>query len=425
MQHLNHTACDEYASLSRRGFLAAAGGAAAAVSTAWASPRVSLSPTGRSSSRPTLIGIFFRGGQDGLSLVAPYADPDYRSARPVLGIQAPGEPDGAVDLDGYFGLNPRAGQLRTPFDAGALAFIHAAGSTDPTRSHFGGMRTMEKGIPDTPSSQESSGWMARHLQSVAPALSGELRGIALDELVPCVLSEAPGTVAIPDPKDLSIHGQSSVAGQRRAALERTYSGAVAPLAPTAAATFAAIDILDPVDFEGYVPANGAVYPTSSLGHALKRAATLIKADVGLEVLHYNSGGWDHHYAMGPIAGTFGNQVADVAASLEAFYLDMRGQESKYVLYAKSEFGRQVAENASQGADHGSAGAMMVMGNRVQGGAVHGQWPTCAPSMRVAGALRVTTDYRDVVAEILTAGLGGTDLPHVFQGLNPSPVGVVV
>lgn len=427
MKPHDDTACDEYRTLSRRGFLGVAASAAAATaSTAWTSPRVILSGCRDSGmTRPAVIGIFFRGAQDGLSFVVPYGDPDYSAARPVLAIPAPGVAGGAVDLDGYFGLNPNAAPLVTPFAAGALAFVHATGSTDPTRSHFEGMRTMESGIPDNPASEEASGWLGRHLQSVLPSASSDLRAMALDELLPRVLAAGPGSVAIPDPIDLRIHGQPSTAALRRAVLTQTYAQTVAPLAPTASSSIAAIDTLATVDFLAYVPANGASYPETSLGLALKRAATLIKAQVGLEAFHHDYGGWDHHYALGPVTGAFGGAIGDVAACLEAFYLDMRGQESSYVLYTKSEFGRQVAENASQGLDHGSGSVMAVMGRGVQGGAIHGGWPTCAPGQRLDGALRIETDYRDVIAEILTAGLGGTDLPYVFEGFAPTPVGVVV
>jgi len=255
--------------------------------------------------------------------------------------------------------------------------------------------------------------------------SADLRAMALSDLLPRVLAEGPGAVAIQDPFEFRIHGQPAASSLRRASLERTYAQAAPPLAPTAATSLAAVDVVSAVDFLGYVPANGAVYPTTSLGQSLKRAATLIKAGIGLEAFHYDYGGWDHHYAMGPQSGAFGSAIGDVAASLAAFYLDMRGQESSYLLYAKSEFGRQVAENASQGADHGSAGVMTVMGKGVQGRRVHGTWPTCAPTQRVDGALRLTTDYRHVLAEILSAGLGGTDLPYVFEGYTPVPLGVVL
>lgn len=375
--------------------------------------------------RPTLIGIFLRGAMDGLSVVVPYGDSALYTARPNLAVGAPGSPDGAVDLDGYFGLNPNAAPLMSAFQSGALGFIHACGSPDPTRSHFDAMRTMETGTPDNPGAPIASGWLARHLQSVAPTGDGALRGIALDPLLPRVLAQAPSALPIPEPGNFAFPGAVATAMDRRTAIEHSYAGTLPPLAPAAASSLEAIDLLGAIDFAGYVPDNGAVYPTSTFGQALRSTAALIKANVGLEVAHYNYGGWDHHTAQGPIMGTLASMLADLSSSLEAFHLDLQGRESEYLLYAKSEFGRRVAENGSAGTDHGSGGAMMVMGHRVQGNHVHGVWPTLATNQLDNGDLRVETDYRDVLAEILMTGLGGSDLPHVFAGHGVTPVGVVV
>ncbi len=412
--------CAEYSRLSRRGFLGASAAAASLVM-----PRMSFAASSSASTRPTLVGVFLRGAMDGLSVVVPYGDSGLYAERPNLAVDAPGMPNGAVDLDGYFGLNPNAAPLLGAYQSGALGFVHACGSTDPSRSHFDAMRTMETGTPDDPTNSETSGWLARHLQSVAPAGNGALRGMGLNNLLPRVLALAPSTLPIPTPGDFAFPGAASTSMARRAAIEASYAATVPPLAPAAESSLQSIDLLDGIDFAGYAPENGAVYPASSFGLALRSTAALIKAGVGLEVAHYDYGGWDHHNSQGPIVGTLATMLADLSASLEAFHLDMQGRESEYLLYAKSEFGRRVAENGSAGTDHGSGGVMMVMGNRVVGNQVHGFWPTLASAQLDNGDLRVETDYRDVLAEILTAGLGGTDLAHVFAGHSPAPLGVVI
>ncbi|MEM8713748.1 MAG: DUF1501 domain-containing protein, partial [Planctomycetota bacterium] len=380
---------------------------------------------GRGLTRPTLVGVFLRGAIDGLSVVVPYGDADLYSHRPTLAVQPPGMTDGALDLDGFFGLNPNAGGILTPYQAGRLALVHACGSTDPTRSHFDAMRSMETGQPDDPSGGVTSGWLARHLQSVSPAGTGPLRAVALDSLLPRVLAEAPSTLPIPDPGNFAFPGNPATASARESAIQAAYARTIPPLAPAAQASIDSIGLLNGIDFVGYVPANGAVYPASEFGQVMRNTAALIKADIGLEVAHHDYGGWDHHNNQGPITGTLANMLADLSASLEAFYLDMQGMEDRYVLYAKSEFGRRVAENGSAGTDHGSGGIMMVMGKGVQGGQVHGTWPTLDAAALDEGDVRVETDYRDVVAEILMNGLGGTDLGHVFEGHMASPLGVVL
>ncbi len=423
----NQDNCAEYARISRRRFL---GASAAAGAASLAMPQMAFSKGG-GTSRPALVGIFLRGAMDGISAVVPYGDAELYGIgmnpgpRPGLAITPPGTPNGAVDLDGYFGLNPNASALLTPFAAGNLAVIHAAGSTDPSRSHFEAMRTMETGTPDNPGSNEPSGWLARHLQSVLPSGGGALRGISIDDLVPRVLALAPQVLPIPDPGNFAFPGRPASAQDRRAAIEDAYGAAPAPLGPAAASSLAAIDELEAIDFVGYVPANGAVYPTSPFGTALRGAATLIKANIGLEALHYDYGGWDHHNNQGPVTGTMANMLLDLSAALEAFHLDLLGMEDKYVLYAKSEFGRRVAQNGSAGTDHGSGGVMFAMGHRVQGGLVHGTWPTLSPGQLDNGDLAVTTDYRDVLTEILQIALGGTDLPYVFNGFTHTPLGVVL
>ena len=415
------TNCPEYGRLSRRGFL---GASIAASAASIALPRTAFTRT-RVGSRPTLVGVFLRGALDGLSTVVPYGDTELYTARGAFAVGPPGSANGALDLDGYFGLNPNAHGLVAPFLAGDLAFVHAVGSPDPSRSHFDAMRTMESGTPNNPSSPEASGWLARHLESVSPMGTGGLRGMALNNLMPRVLATAPGTLPIADPTDFDLRGRATTAAARRAALGAGYAATIDPLAPAATSTFETIDQLSNVDFHAYVPANGATYPMSKFGTVMRNIAAMIKADIGLEVAHFDYGGWDHHNDQGPLHGVLAEMLGDLSSALEAFWLDMQGLEDKYLLYAKSEFGRRVAPNGNAGTDHGSGGVMLAMGHRVVGGQVHGAWPTLAPNQLDDGDLRVITDYRDVVTEILEAGLGGTDIGYVFASYTHAPLGVVI
>jgi uncharacterized protein (DUF1501 family) len=102
---------------------------------------------GGDSSRKRLVVVFMRGAVDGLNLVVPYGEPNYYDARPTLAIPRAGGEGAVVDLDGFFGLHPALAALQPQWRDGTLAFVHACGSPDPTRSHFDAQDYMESGTP--------------------------------------------------------------------------------------------------------------------------------------------------------------------------------------------------------------------------------------------------------------------------------------
>lgn len=381
--------------------------------------------------RDTLISVFLHGGMDGLTAVVPFGDVDPGTGgrwldfhRPTLAIPSPGQPNGAVDLDGFFGLAPAAAPLATPFQAGDLAIVHGVGSPDPTRSHFSATRMIQAANPNMPGTQLTSGWLARHLSTIAAVGAGDLRAVSQDHIMPQILAEGPGALAIKDPTDFTFPGDPATAMVRRSLIENMYQGAMAPMAAATVSSLAAIDLLATVDFAGYVPSNGAVYPNTNFGGALKNMAIMIKAGMGLEVAHVNFHGWDHHSLMGPLTGMLASMLDDLSRSMEALYLDMLGDSNGYTLVLQSEFGRRVSENGSAGLDHGHGNAMFVMGENVNGGQVYGTWPGLAPTSLDSGDLAVTTDYRDVMAEVLAVRLGSTQLGAVFPNFSPTFLGLV-
>jgi uncharacterized protein (DUF1501 family) len=418
MSHTHHTprACSEYAALSRRGFL----GAAAAVSTPLWLPRVALGApgSGAGQDRDALIFVFLRGGADMLSAVVPYGDPALYTARPTLALPA-GQ---LTDLDGFFGLSPALAPLQRTYVDQKLAFVHAAGSTDPTRSHFDAMARIETASPNTPQIA-FDGWLARHLAHIGALGSGDLRGLALGDLLPRMLAGAPASLPVPDPATFGFPGDPATAPQRRPVLEGMYARTVPPVGPAAASAFATIDLLQSIDFTGYQPANGASYPASGLGGALASTAAMLKGGLELEAVTYDYGGWDHHANMGPLTGTLANMLGDLAAGLDAFELDMRGSGTRWTLVVQSEFGRRVAENGSAGTDHGHGTCLFVLGDGIAGGQVLTQWPGLAPGQLDQGDLAVTRDYRDVLAEVLVNRMGALDLGAIFPGFTPTAVGV--
>src|SRR5262245_21976242 len=401
--------------VSRRGLMGQALPIAAAIAGLQWLPKIALG-RGGPSDRDVLVVIFLRGGADGLTTLVPYGDPDLYVARPTLGIPPPGNPGGALDLDGFFGLHPSAAPLLQPYQAGQLAFVHATGSTDPTRSHFEAYQFMEFGIPNQPSTNAGNGWLARHLLGIDPMMSGSaLRGVSVTSVMPFTLTGAPETLAITDLDNFKFVG-GSTAEQRRELLTRSYAGTIEPIRSAAHDTFDTFDLLEAIDFQNYLPANGASYPDTPFGTGLKNSSALLKAGVGVEAMMLELGGWDLHANLllkqPPL-------LDELSRALQAFYLDNLGGLDKITLVVMSEFGRRVAENYSDGLDHGHGNCMMVMGGHVAGGQVFRQWPGLNPSNLDSGDLKITIDYRDILSEILVKRVAEQKLPYVFPNYTPN------
>jgi uncharacterized protein (DUF1501 family) len=421
------TGCDEYRNWTRRRFLgrAAIGAAATFTSATWM-PQVLCAGVPRGGGgRDVLIYILLRGGIDGLSTVVPYGDGDLYLARPNLAVQPPGETDGAIDLDGFFGLNPVAAPLMGAWTAGRLAFVHAAGSPDPSRSHFDAFKKMEGGIANQSLSAITEGWMSRHLLNTPSLAGGPLRCLSVQDVLPTGLDGAPNTVPVNDLADYPFPGDPATEIARKATLASMFGSVPAPLGPAASNIMGTIDLLGTIDFTGYVPSGSAVYPQTDFGLAMSQCAALIKADVGAEVLMIELDGFDHHATLGPISGDLATLLDDLSRGLAAFDTDMGTGMDSIVVAAHSEFGRRVAENASAGADHGHGGIMLLMGGSVVGGQVHGSWPGLAPAFLDDGDLAMTTDYRDVMGEVLVKRIEEPDVGAVFPGHVVSFPGVIV
>jgi uncharacterized protein (DUF1501 family) len=182
-------------------------------------------------------------------------------------------------------------------------------------------------------------------------------------------------------------------------------------------TIAALRALRSLDPKSYQPSHGAVYPKSALGEAFRQVACLTRANLGLEIASLDRGGWDTHVTQGADTGWQASQLVDVAAALSAFHCDMGAEMKRVTVVMMSEFGRRVSENAGLGTDHGRAGAVFLMGGGLRRARVQGRWPGVAPKdLDEVGDLRVTTDYRAVLAEVLEKRLGGSP-DAVFPGLN--------
>ena len=309
--HNLSSACDEFRFLSRRGFL----GAGALGLTL---PSLAVARPAASATRDTLVFIFLRGGMDALTTVVPYGDDELYNLRPNLAIPPAGSSGGAVDLDGFFGLAPAAGALIEPYRDGNLAIVHAAGSTDPTRSHFDQMKFIESATPNNPEGDLSTGWLGRHLESMPPMGNGDLRGIALETWLPLTLAGGPQVLPIEDPTRFGFYGHANTEGARKNALERMYASSFPLAAGSALATLSSFDLIENIDFEGYAPEHGADYPDSDFGKRLRSTAAMIKARPDFEAFEIDFGGWDDHDDQGPVNGNMGGSAVRLRARDESF-----------------------------------------------------------------------------------------------------------
>jgi uncharacterized protein (DUF1501 family) len=352
--------------------------------------------------RERLIMLFLRGGADGLTLVPPLGDAAYFDLRPTLSVSE----SEALMLGGYFGLHPAAGSMKTLFDAGELAVVHAAGTTTAERSHFEAQAIMEQGI-DPLDLSTGDGWLGRYLASLNGG--SPLSAVALDVAVPLSMAGLGTALALGEIDQFSLQLDT------RTRLILTEMYAQDPLLePTANAVFDAAQALAPV--QAY-PA-GTEYPASPLGTALADAARLIKSGAGIKAAAINTGGWDTHESQNDeITGL----IAGFGDALLAFRNDLGQEWASTTVLVMTEFGRRAYENASLGTDHGHGGVMLVAGGGVNGGQVYGSWPGLNASALSDGQdLAVTTDYRQVIAEMLTQRFGQTDLNGILSGWQPRP-----
>lgn len=363
--------------------------------------------------RKVLIAIFQRGAVDGLNMVVPHGEQRYYDLRPTIAIPRPnGTPDSAVDLDGMFGLHSSLAPLKPIFDAQHLAIVEAVGSPDPTRSHFDAQDYMEAGTPGMKST--SDGWMNRALLKPSGKVS-PVRAVSLGANLSRSLRGRNDAVAVNSLNDFQVrdpHGAQT--------FEQMYDSTVdTVLHGTGRETFEAVRIMQALQKQTYVPENSAQYPNGRFGQSLRQIAQLIKADVGLEVAFADVGGWDTHVnevGPKPTVGVLANNLSEFGRSLAAFYKDLGDRMEDVTLVTMSEFGRTARENGNRGTDHGHANVMFAMGGGVRGGKIYGDWPGLAPEQLYENRdLALTTDFRDVLGELVSKHLGNTNLKSVFPG----------
>jgi len=365
-------------------------------------------PTGKK----RLVVVFQRGAADGLNIVVPHAESAYYSMRPTINIPR----QNVIDLDGFFGLHPAMSSFQRLWQDRHLAIVHAAGSPDTTRSHFDAQDYMESGTPGLKATED--GWLNRALHNGQDReKESPFRAVAMGGRMPRILSGSEPAVALDNINSFAVGGKNPAATPLANTFEAMYSQSVdSVLHGTGAETFDAVKMLKSANPEQYTPAAGASYPRGPFGQALKQTAQLIKADLGVEVAFADVGGWDTHVNQGAAQGQLAARLTDLSESLSAFWTDLGSLADSTVVVTMSEFGRTARENGNRGTDHGHANVMFVLGGPVRGGHVYGKWPGLSADRLYEGRdLALTTDFRQVLGEVVYRHLGNKNLDAVFPG----------
>jgi uncharacterized protein (DUF1501 family) len=357
-----------------------------------------------------MVVVFQRGAMDGLNAVIPFGEPAYYTLRPSIAVAEPasGE-ERAIDLDGFYGLHPALAPLKSIYDKGHLAIVHAAGSPDNTRSHFDAQDYMEIGTPGIKSTPD--GWLNRYLKEQNKSES-PFRGVALTARLPRMLAGGAPALTLSSIDEFRLRNEAMAA-----TLQKLYTRTSDSLLRFGGQNlFAAMAELRQV--ESKIPVAAERYPAGRLGASLAQIARLIKADVGLEIAFTESQGWDTHVNQGGAKGQMANRLKDLAEGLATFYRDLGDRVEDVVLLTLSEFGRTARENGNRGTDHGHANVMFALGGPVRGGKVYGRWPGLAPeALHEDRDLALTTDYRTVCGEVISRHLGHKDLAKIFPGFR--------
>lgn len=414
--------------VTRRGFLMGCSSAVAAMAGARFNSVVFGDPADEPN-QEILITIFLRGGMDALNFMPPLAGADrgyYATARG--GLQVPTNSAMQLGASNFY-LNPAATAFHDLYTNGSLAIVQGAGMFQDTRSHFDAMSYMELGTPG--SIATDSGWITRHLRS-ADNLPAEIimPSVAMGYYQPQSVAGSLETLSVSSLNDFQLNtGPWGWRNAQRHALRQLYTSDTSVTHAAGVSALNAVDIVEGNLLGDYTPSAGANYPAdSNFSDHLQTVARMIKQQLGLRTATVDLGGWDTHEGQNS-GNYFNNLVTELTAGLAAFYADLNTSQRAYTdritVVVMSEFGRRLDANADDGTDHGHGSIMMVLGGNVNGG-LHGTWPTLHPSALFEGIdVEVTTDYRQILSEILIRRMANPRLGEIFPGYaGYSPLGVM-
>jgi uncharacterized protein (DUF1501 family) len=374
--------------------------------------------------RKKIIVLFQRGAVDGLSVVVPYGDGRYYDARPNISIASNGQPDGVLDLNGYFGLHPALSSVLPLWQNKTLGFVHACGSPDPTRSHFDAQNYMECGTPGNPATAD--GWMNR-LLSVLPGAHAATQAISLGPVLPRIFQGRMNVANIHLDKNAD-HPMPIDQPAMESAFNELYKGDDPISQAYLQGQKTRKQLLADLQQHMIMADRGAPSPNGFTDSA-RRLASLIGNDPNIQLVFLDLGGWDTHINQGSNKGQLANHLSGLGDGLAALVNGLGSSYNDTVILVMSEFGRTIHENGDSGTDHGHGNVMWIMGGGVKGGAIQGQWPGLDTENLYEGRdLAVTTDFRTVIGTVLQQHmrLNEEQLSVVFPAIpqTQSPLNIV-
>ena len=371
--------------------------------------------------RERLVVVFLRGAVDGLNVVVPYNEHAYYAMRPTIAIAPPRQQDGALDLDGHFGLHPQLASLMPLWKERSLAFVHACGSPDETRSHFQAQAYMESGMPGV--RMASDGWLNRLLAAL-PAPHSATEAVNFGATMPAILKGGMPVASLPSAGGGGIGASASLPPSLlHAGFDEMYAGDDSLSVAYREGRTAHTRLMADLQQDMIEASAGAPLPRGFAQDAA-HFCKLVRKDPTIQVGFFALGGWDTHVREGGVTGGLATHLRQLAEGLSVFPTQL-GEDAyrNTVIVVLSEFGRTARENGNRGTDHGHANVMFVLGGPVRGGRVYGKWPGLEEHQLNEGRdLALTTDFRTVIGEAVGRQMGVRDLSRVFPGFNmPAPL----
>jgi|HubBroStandDraft_6_1064221.scaffolds.fasta_scaffold46379_3 uncharacterized protein (DUF1501 family) len=350
-----------------------------------------------SARKSRFVVVIMRGALDGLAAVPPYGDRDYGELRREVALRPPGEANGALPLNGFFGLHPALAFMSQCYQARELVVLHAVASPYRERSHFDGQDVLENGSPRAHALQ--SGWLNRALAKL-PADAQREAGVALGQNVP-LLMRGPAAVTSWSPSRLTALDDDTLAR-----LTDLYAGD--PLLSTRLADALAANAIAAEDGSAMTltaaagqNAAGAKAYNARYAEVVRAAAGFLRQEDGPKVAVFDTSGWDTHANEGGAQGQLAGRLGALDQGLATLKDELGPTWSDTAVLLITEFGRTAAINGTRGTDHGTATAAFLVGGAVAGGRVVSDWPGLAAHNLYQGRdLAATLDLRSVLKGIL-------------------------
>ena len=363
-----------------------------------------------------LVVIMLRGAVDGLNVVAPYGDSNYARLRPGIALPRPGQEGSALDLDGYFGLHPALADLQPLWQQKKLAFVHSSGSPDTTRSHFDAQDYLESATPGRKSTQD--GWMNRLLASL-PGQTTPTRAISVGAVMPRILA---GSMAASNIASGAAGTKANVLDRPKVgnAFEALYKDNEKYAKAFGDAKEAHQEMMGASMENEQQAADGGAPLPNGFPDDSTRIATLMRNDPKIQMVFMALGGWDTHANQGAGKGQLANRLSPLGLGLANLSKRLGPLFDDTTIVVMSEFGRTARQNGNDGTDHGHGNVMWLLGGKVAGGKVYGDWRGLANDQLYEGRdLAVTTDFRSVLAQVCERHMGLSDnqLLKVFPEHN--------